>query len=52
MFNISTAPSRVSQRLTVARARRRAVNADRAFSTPDRSSLAETLAVGLGCDRI
>lgn len=52
MFNISNAPSRFSQRINGARARRRAMNADRAFSTPNRTSLGQTLAVGLGCDRI
>jgi hypothetical protein len=50
MFNVSTAPSRVSQRLTAVRARRRALSADRASSTPGRTSLGETFAIGLGCD--
>jgi hypothetical protein len=50
MFNVTTASSRVSQRITGARARRRALTAERAFSSTGRSSLGETLAVGLGCD--
>jgi len=51
MFNVTTAPARVSQRITGARARRRALNADRAATVARPSSLAESLAVGLGCDR-
>jgi hypothetical protein len=50
MFNVTTASSRVSQRITGARARRRALTAERAFTSTGRSSLGETLAVGLGCD--
>jgi hypothetical protein len=50
MFHVSTAPSRVSQRLTAARAHRRALSADRGFATPGRTSLGETFAIGLGCD--
>jgi hypothetical protein len=50
MFNSLSAPSRVSQRFTGARARRRALNADRPFLVQSTSSLGEALAVGLGCD--
>jgi hypothetical protein len=50
MFDSLSAPSRVSQRITGARARRRALNADRPFTVQSTSSLGEALAVGLGCD--
>ena len=51
MFNVSTASTRVSQRIATARARRRATVADRSVAGQRRTSLGETLAVGLGCDR-
>jgi hypothetical protein len=50
MFNVSTASTRVSQRIATARARRRATVAGRPAAVR-RTSLGETLAVGLGCDR-
>ena len=48
MFNGT--PTRVSQRLSGAVARRRTLSADRAANRAARSSFGETLAVGLGCD--
>ena len=50
MFNVTTAPSRFSQRITGARARRQALRANRPAPAQRRSSLGETFAVGLGCD--
>jgi len=50
MFNVTSASTRVSRRIAKARANHRAATADRA-PRGRRSSLGETLAVGLGCDR-
>ncbi len=50
MFNVVSAPSRISQRITGVRARRRALGVDRVVSPRRGASLGETLAVGLGCD--
>lgn len=51
MINVTSTSTRVSQRIASARARRRAVIADRPVTVQRRPSLGETLAVGLGCDR-
>ena len=48
MFNVTSASTRVSRRIATARANNRAASASRPAR---RSSLGETLAVGLGCDR-
>ena len=50
MLNVTSASTRFSRRIAQARANHRAASADRAASAR-RSSLGETLAVGLGCDR-
>ena len=50
MFNVTSASTRVSRRIAKARADYRAATADRS-ANGRRSSLGETLAVGLGCDR-
>jgi hypothetical protein len=48
MFTVTSASTRVSRRIATARASYRAASANRPAR---RSSLGETLAVGLGCDR-
>lgn len=50
MFDLAAAPTRLTRRLSGARARRQALAADRAFLTAGRSSWGDTFAVGLGCD--
>jgi len=50
MFNVTSASTRVSRRISKARADHRAATADRS-ANGRRSSLGETLAIGLGCDR-
>jgi hypothetical protein len=49
-MSISSAPSRISHRLSVARAHRRARTNDQWYTTQGRITLGETFAVGLGCD--
>lgn len=51
MLNVSSASTRVSRRIAKAKAHRRAASAARPVTAMRRSSLGETLAVGLGCDR-
>lgn len=51
MFNVTSASARVSQRIARAKAQHRAASAHRSVTLARRSSLGETLAVGLGCDR-
>lgn len=50
MSAITSAPSRISRRITVTRARRRSLNTDQWYLTHGRTSLGETFAIGLGCD--
>jgi len=49
MFQLASAPARLSQHLTGARARRQALVADRPL-VAGRTSRGETFAIGLGCD--
>ena len=50
MSVITSGPSRISQRVSLARARRRASNTDQWYLTNGRTSLGETFAIGLGGD--
>jgi hypothetical protein len=50
MSVITSAPSRISQRVSAARTRRRSISNDQWYLTHGRTSLGETFAVGLGCD--
>lgn len=50
MSVITSAPSRISQRVSVARTRRRSRNTDQWYLTQGRTSLGETFAIGLGRD--
>ena len=50
MSVITSAPSRFSRRISVARARRRSGNNDQWYTTQGRITLGETFAVGQGGD--
>jgi hypothetical protein len=51
MFTVTSASTRLSQRIAKARAHHRAASAERSVPAARRTSFGETLAVGLGCDR-